>query len=162
MPLEEQAGDKSKLMTSQWDQSPTDGVSVSLAQLKDLAEKLAAVGDEMTQTYSQKAFIIKRWTLLNWDTLERCACSFMTGIAKELLWCRNTEMNKNYIMLDERFRHETKHWALLSRTKVLIRENFILFMCWNTMHWTDKLTSVFFTDNLQSELSILKISITLM
>ena len=85
MPLEEQARDKFKLMTSQCDQSPTDGVSVSLAQLKDLAEKLAAVGDEMTQTYSQKAFIIKRWTLLNWDTLERWACSFMTGIAKELL-----------------------------------------------------------------------------
>ena len=85
MPLEEQATNKSKVMTSQCGQSTTDGVSISLTPLKDLAEKLAAVGDEMTQTHSQTLFINKHWTLLNWDTLERCACRSITIIAKEML-----------------------------------------------------------------------------
>ena len=77
--------DKSKDMTSRCDQSPTNNTSISLAQLKDLAEKLAAVGDELTQTHSQTSFINRHLALLIWDTLGHCACRSITIIAKEML-----------------------------------------------------------------------------
>ena len=71
--------EETKVALSQTSQTHENNSATSLAELKELADKLAAIGDELTQTHS------KNLNSKSWDLKKSLLSKFLVEIAMEIL-----------------------------------------------------------------------------